>query len=137
MGILVSRSQSRKTSFHSCICKENLKMGIQYYAFAIVALAATASALKCYQGAGDTLKLMDCAAGDRCVNTTTAGVLSWSCNTEAAVTTAGFKDNECAEVATIKWCVCKTEGCNSAPTQATIPAMILVAVTTMMKLVIT
>jgi len=112
-------------------------MGIQYYAFAIVALAATASALKCYQGAGDTLKLMDCATGDRCVNTTTGGTLAWTCTTEALVTAGGFKDNECAEVSSIKWCVCKTEGCNSAPTQATIPAMILVAVTTMMKLVIT
>jgi len=113
-------------------------MGIQYYAFAIVALAATASALKCYQGAGTvadgTLKLMDCADGfDRCVNVTTSGVLGWSCNKESVLTTAGSKDNECTEVLTIKTCVCKTEGCNSAPTQATIPAMILVAVTTMMK----
>ena len=97
--------------------------------------------MQCYQGAGTvadgTLKLMDCAAGDRCVNVTTSGVLAWSCNTETALTALGSKDNECTEVLTIKTCVCKTDGCNSAPTQATIPAMILVAVTTMMKLVIT
>merc|ERR1712141_705825 len=96
MGHLVSRSQSRKTSFLSCICKENLKMAIQYYAFAIVALAATASALKCYQGAGTvadgTLKLTECADGfDRCVNVTTSGVLGWSCNKESVLTPAGSK----------------------------------------------
>merc|ERR1712088_977767 len=136
MGILVSRSQSRKTSFHSCICKENLKMGIQYYAFAIVALAATASTLKCYQGSKDALKLMDCAESmTRCVNVTTASVLSWACTTEALVTAASMTDNACKGDDTLKWCVCKTEGCNSAPTQATIPAMLLVAVTTIMKVI--
>ena len=78
---------------------------------------------------------MDCAAGDRCVNVTTNSVVAWSCNTESVLTTAGSKDGECTEVSSIKTRVCKTEGCNSAPTQATIPAMILVAVTTMMKVV--
>ena len=74
---------------------------------------------------------------DRCAKATKDVGTVWLCMSAAVATAKGYTDEDCSTVDDTELCLCKGDGCNSAPTQATIPAMILVAVTTMMKLVIT
>jgi len=112
-------------------------MGVHYYAFAIIALAASASALKCFSGTADDKKSMNCTTGfDRCAKITTSGVAAYSCSA-ASTAIGGIKDKACTEVSVITTCLCDTDDCNSATTQSATQAIIIFAAASMMKLVLT
>jgi len=89
-------------------------MGIQYNAFALFALAATASALKCMVGTGDTKTSTDCTSGlDRCINITTSGITAYSCNSAAVIAVSTIADKKCTTVSSIVTCLCDTDDCNT------------------------
>merc|ERR1711997_1173099 len=120
MGILVSRNHSGNTLIEVSISKKYVKMGIQYYAFAVVALAASASALKCYVGGpgnstGAITSTTDCLTLDVCTKTGEGDKAVYACGTKATVET-------------VTTCLCSKDACNSAPTQSATQATILFAV---------
>merc|ERR1711997_405621 len=144
MGHLVSRNHSGNTLIEVSIVKKYLKMGIQYYAFAVVALAASASALKCYvatsadNSTGSLTATTDCGSlGDVCTRITTDGKAVLACSMSSTLVAAGAKADACTTTASIETCLCKTDGCNSAITQSATQATILFAVASMMKLILT
>merc|ERR1711990_82187 len=111
----VSRNHSGNTLIEVSISKKYLKMGIQYYAFAVVALAASASALKCYSGdaansTGSLTATTECTTGlDVCARITTNGKGVLSCSTAATSTALGAKEDACTTVASVEYCLCKTD----------------------------
>jgi len=112
-------------------------MGVHYYAFAIIALAASASALKCFTGTSDSKTSGNCTTGfDRCTKITTSGVAAYACGAKS-LATGDIKDNACTEVSVITTCLCSTDDCNSATTQSATQAIIIFAAASMMKLVLT
>merc|ERR1712110_103206 len=140
MGILVSRNHSGNTLIEVSIVKKYLKMGIQYYAFAVVALAASASALKCYvatsadNSTGSLTTTTECVSPlDVCTRITTDGKGVLACSQASLLTAAGAKADACTTTASIETCLCAKDGCNSAPTQSATQATILFAVASILK----
>jgi len=112
-------------------------MGVQYYAFAIIALAATATALKCFVGSSDKKVSTDCLTLDRCIKITKDGVAAYSCNSAAVIAISGIADKNCTTSGTTETCLCDTDECNSASTQSATQAIIIFAAASMMKFVLT
>ena len=97
--------------------------------------------LKCYQGntnsTGALTTTTACASTmDRCSKATKDGQTVWTCTLAALMTASGFTDEACSTVDSVQYCLCKTDGCNSAPTQTATQAITLFAFVSMMKLAI-
>merc|ERR1712141_118357 len=99
------------------IYPKEIKMGIQYNVFTLVAMAATASALKCIQGTYDIKSSKECTSGlDRCMNATTGGVstsTTYACFDEDQAKAAGFSDKTCSTTNSVETCLCLKDDCNA------------------------
>ena len=54
----------------------------------------------------------------------------------SVATAAGAKDDACTTKSSVETCICKTDDCNSAPTQLATQAITIFAVASIMKLVL-
>ena len=74
------------------------------------------SALKCYQGSGDSAVLSNCTgspAPDRCIKETISGVVSYACDLASnKIIEGSVADSACSTIDSDKICICRTDGCN-------------------------
>merc|ERR1712141_789013 len=89
-------------------------------------------AIKCYTGAVDNAKLIECPSKpidrygllDRCLTMTT-GISTYTCTSKNQTEARELKDNQCTTNKGIKWCVCDKDGCNASSTLQTTPILIV------------
>ena len=116
--------------------------------------ASSGSELKCHVGESKDAALattLTCGSGkDRCAKVTTDGNANWICMLAATATSNGFTDEVCSTVGSTEICLCKGDGCNndaqsyttmatteggnSASTQSAAKAIIVFAVSSIVKL---
>ena len=91
--------------------------------------------LKCNLGTSESgTTLGACAPGmDRCAKATKDVGTVWLCMSAAVATAKGYTDEECSTVDDTELCLCKGDGCNSAPSQAASQATTLFVVASMLK----
>ena len=50
---------------------------------------------------------------DRCLGIR-SGIYTYTCTSKNQTEARGLKDNQCTTIRGVEWCVCDTDGCNSA-----------------------
>ena len=74
------------------------------------------SALKCYQGTGDSAILSSCTGSpipDRCTKETNSGTVTYACGLASDIIIQGSVfDDACHTINSVEICVCNTDGCN-------------------------
>ena len=74
------------------------------------------SALKCYQGSGDSAVLSYCTerGQDRCTKQTNGSVVTYDCGLASDIIIEGsVADNACSTINSVEICLCSTDGCNT------------------------
>ena len=75
------------------------------------------SALKCYQGIGDSAVLSSCTGSsspDRCTKQTNGSVVTYACGLASNIIIEGsVADNACSTINSVEICLCSTDGCNN------------------------
>ena len=75
------------------------------------------SALKCYQGSGDSAVLSSCTGSpspDRCTKQTNGSVVTYACGLASNIIIEGsVADNACSTINSVEICLCNTDGCNT------------------------
>ena len=75
------------------------------------------SALKCYQGIGDSAVLSSCTGSsspDRCTKQTNGSVVTYACDLASNIVIEGsVADNACSTINSVEICLCSTDGCNT------------------------
>ena len=75
-----------------------------------------------------------CASGmDRCAKATKDVGTVWLCMSASIAIATGYKDEDCSTVGDTELCLCKGDGCNSAPTQSASQAITFFVVASMLK----
>ena len=95
--------------------------------------------MKCHLGTSqDTASALattsSCASGmDRCAKATKDVGTVWLCMSAAVATAKGYTDEDCSTVDDTELCLCKGDGCNSAPTQSANQVIALFVAASMLK----
>ena len=86
------------------------------------------SALKCYQGSGDSAVLSSCTGSpyaDRCIKETIGGVVTYSCDLASnKIIEGSVADNACSTINSDEICICSTDGCNTVSSSSRSSSMI-------------
>ena len=75
------------------------------------------SALKCYQGTGDSAVMSSCSGSptpDRCIKETNSGVVTFACDLASNIN-GSVTDNACSTINSVEICICSTDGCHEPP----------------------